>query len=319
MAGAESDQLLSRPSGLAALEGGNEPEVGCCYCGICCTCISTGSVGVVQNLGVYEGLKEPGMMCYCPCVRSVTEVSLALQSLNCKSDCKTSDNVTVTAQTTIQYRIDKNKVKVAVFGITDATGQMAAFVDNVMRSTLPTMDLDQAFANKDTLCQKVLQEVSAAMAPYGYIILNVLVTDLRPEQSVLQAMNQINAAKRQREAAVEEGEAKKILAVKAAEADAEVKELSGQGLARMRVAMANGFKESMETMQTGGLSAPDAMHMMITTQYLDTLKEISGNSQTNTIMVPHAPGGVKDIEAQVRDGFVTGSSLMPPQQSRMKR
>jgi len=259
------------------------------------------------------------MMCYCPCIRSVTTVSLAVQKLDCSSECKTSDNVTVLAQTAIQYRIDKQKVKVAVFGITNATDQIGAFVDNVMRSTLPTMDLDQAFANKDTLCQKVLQEVSVAMAPYGYVILNVLVTDLRPEKSVLQAMNQINAAKRQREAAVEEGEAKKILAVKAAEADAEVKELSGRGVARMRLAMASGFKESMDTMSAGGLSAPDAMHLMITTQYLDTLKEISGNSQTNTIMVPHAPGGVKDIEAQVRDGFVTGSSLLPPQQATMKR
>jgi len=315
----ESDQLLSRRGGVPDLEGGDEPEVGCLTCGLCCTCVSTGTVGVVQHFGVYEGLKEPGMMCYCPCVRSITTVSVAVQKLVCSSECKTSDNVTVLAQTAIQYRIDKKKAKTAVFGIEDPKGQMGAFVDNVMRSTLPTMDLDQAFANKDTLCQKVLKDIKWAMAPYGYIILSVLVTDLRPERSVLQAMNQINAAKRQREAAVEEGEAKKILAVKAAEADAEVKELSGQGLARMRVAMANGFKESMETMQTGGLSAPDAMHMMITTQYLDTLKEISGNSQTNTIMVPHAPGGVKDIEAQVRDGFVTGSSLMPPQQSRMKR
>jgi hypothetical protein len=39
--------------------------------------------------------------------------------------------------------------------------------------------------------------------------------------------NRINAAKRDREAAVEKAEADKILAVKAAEAEAEAKHLSG--------------------------------------------------------------------------------------------
>eukprot|EP00961_Rhodomonas_salina_P050624 679902-Rhodomonas_salina.1 len=54
------------------------------------------------------------------------------------------------------------------------------------------------------------------------------------DPSVLRAMNEINASRRQREAAVERAEAEKILAVKAAEAEAEAKELSGKGTARMR-------------------------------------------------------------------------------------
>lgn len=42
---------------------------------------------------------------------------------------------------------------------------------------------------------------------YGYDILNVLITDIQPERSVLDAMNEINASRRQREAAFEKGEA----------------------------------------------------------------------------------------------------------------
>ena len=37
--------------------------------------------------------------------------------------------------------------------------------------------------------------------------MNVLLTDIRPEKSVLNAMNEINASKRQREAAFDKGEA----------------------------------------------------------------------------------------------------------------
>lgn len=44
-----------------------------------------------------------------------------------------------------------------------------------------------------------------------------------------QAMNEINAALRMREAAVQKAEASKITVVKAAEADAEAKFLAGEG------------------------------------------------------------------------------------------
>merc|ERR1712039_781969 len=151
----------------------------------------------------------------------------------------------------------------------------------------------------------IVNSVRNAMGPFGYLITNVLVTDLSPDKALLQAMNAQLAARRQREAAVEQAEAQKTLQVKAAEADAEAKFLAGQGMARMCAAIAEGFKDSMISMADGGLSSQEAMHMMITTQYLDTLKDFVNNPNHSSIMVPHGPGAVKDIEAQVRDGFIS--------------
>jgi len=184
----------------------------------------------------------------------------------------------------------------------------------VVRSSIPTLELDAAYSNKDSLCNAILASVKAAMQPYGYLITNVLVTDLSPDKALLQAMNAQLAARRQREAAIEQGEAKKVLQVKAAEADAEAKFLAGQGMARMRTAIAQGFKDSMISMSDGGLDPQQAMHMMVTTQYLDTLKDFANNPNHSAIMVPHGPGAVKDIEAQVRDGFISASALKPGQQ-----
>merc|ERR1712039_154206 len=108
--------------------------------------------------------------------------------------------------------------------------------------------------------------------------------DIRPDQRVLNSMNQINASKRQREAALEQGEAQKLLQVKAAEADAESKYLSGQGMARMRVEMAKGFKQSMDAMSAGGLSPQEAMSMIITTQYVEILKDFASNPNKTAVM-----------------------------------
>merc|ERR1712060_443501 len=169
-------------------------------------------------------------------------------------------------------------------------------------------DLDDAYSNKQALSKAIFSTVTSDMTPKGYKIMNCLVTDIRPDPRVLNSMNQINASKRQREAALEEGEAQKVLQVKAAEADAESKHLSGQGMARMRVEMAKGFKQSMDAMSAGGLTAQEAMNMMITTQYVDTLKDFATNPNKTAVVMPLDDPN-KDMESKVRDGFVSASKL----------
>ena len=49
------------------------------------------------------------------------------------------------------------------------------------------------------------------MEEYGYQILQALVTDMDPDRRVKEAMNEINASKRLREAATNKAEADKIM------------------------------------------------------------------------------------------------------------
>ena len=110
----------------------------------------------------------------------------------------------------------------------------------------------------------------------------MLITDIKPEQSVMAAMNNINAQRRRREAAIEKGEAEKFLKIKAAEAEA--KRLAGVGMAAMRAALAHGILDSMQFITASGMSESEAMQIMVTTQYLDTLKDFSNHK---SMLVPH--------------------------------
>merc|ERR1740121_3479016 len=188
-----------------------------------------------------------------------------------------------------------------LFDIVEPSKLMRAEVDSILRSTLPSMDLDDAYAAKEKMNSEILSSVRSAMGKFGYDVVKVLITDLLPERSVLNAMNEINASKRQRQAAYEKGEADKVLKIKASEADAEGKRLSGVGMAQMRSAMAQGFKDSMVFMQESGMSSNEAMHMMVMTQYLDTLKEFANGK--SSIMVPHGPSAVTDMQKQIEAGF----------------
>lgn len=280
----------------------SSPVMSCC----CCSCVDTGSVGVIQKFGEYQGVQEPGCSCICWPITTVDPVSLAVRQQDCRSDCKTKDNVTVTVVTACQYRVQKDMIKVAHFDIADPFSQIAAEVDSVLRSSMPTMTLDESYEAKEKMVNEILASVRDAMGKYGYDIINVLITDIRPERSVMDAMNEINASRRQREAAFERGEAEKLLKIKASEADAEAKRLAGVGMANMRAAMAQGFQDSMKFMKDSGMSEKEAMHMMIMTQYLDTLKEFAGSH--GSIVVPHGPSAVGDLQGQIRDGFLQAAS-----------
>ncbi len=45
------------------------------------------------------------------------------------------------------------------------------------------------------------------------------------------------------------------------------------------------------------------------TQYFDMLKDIGQSSKANTILIPHSPGHVADISAQLRDAIITGNEV----------
>jgi regulator of protease activity HflC (stomatin/prohibitin superfamily) len=121
----------------------------------------------------------------------------------------------------------------------------------------------------------------------------------------------IETAARLRLAATEKAEAEKILQIKRAEGDAESKYLAGLGIARQRQAIVDGLRDSVLAFSENvpGTSAKDVMDMVLVTQYFDTMKEIGASSKSSSVFIPHGPGAVRDIAAQIRDGQLQASLL----------
>eukprot|EP00443_Scrippsiella_acuminata_P045673 CAMPEP_0115354630 /NCGR_PEP_ID=MMETSP0270-20121206/98688_1 /TAXON_ID=71861 /ORGANISM="Scrippsiella trochoidea, Strain CCMP3099" /LENGTH=314 /DNA_ID=CAMNT_0002776975 /DNA_START=21 /DNA_END=962 /DNA_ORIENTATION=- len=272
-------------------------------CGLFCSCIPSGSVGVVQKFGRFHGYMEPGLNSFCPLVHTVMKVSLAARMLECRTECKTKDNATLAISTAVTYRVDKDMVKQAVFDIDDPESQIRATVDNVVRSTIPCMDLEATFSSKADLANRILSVVKSTMQPHGYMIVSALVTDVSPERELLEAMNAQLAARMHVETAREEGEAAKILKIKAAEAEAQARYLSGRGVAQMRQAIADGMKTAVTGLVEGGLPTQQAVETMILTQYIDTLRDFALNPNKSAILLP--PGKT----AQLCDGGVEGDVM----------
>jgi regulator of protease activity HflC (stomatin/prohibitin superfamily) len=257
---------------------------------------------VIERFGKYARIAGPGLHIKWPIIEAVVgRVSIRVRELNVEVKTKTQDNVFVNLLIAVQFFVTKEKVWEAFYKLTNPLAQMESFVFDAVRAKVPHMKLDEVFEKKEDIAEDIEEKLGNIMPEFGYFIKTALVNDIVPDSKVANAMNEINAQERLRVAAEHKGEAEKILVVKAAEADAKSKELSGVGVANQRMAIIKGLRESVEDFQQAiqGINAKDVMALVLLTQYYDMLTDVGKHSNNNTILIPHSPGAVGDFQQQI--------------------
>jgi len=295
----------------------------------CIPCIVTqqGTVRIIESFGAFKAIARPGMTCITPCVDCVAgTISMRLQQMEVSCETKTKDNVFVTIKIAIQFQVKAadDSIQAAHYRLTNARSQIESYVFDVVRSSVPKIELDDVFTTKEEIAKTIKAELEQSMGSFGYEILATPITDIDPDAQVKRAMNEINKMKRLRVAAEDEGEAVKIRAVKEAEAeasrteiqakaDAEAKFLAGQGIARQRQAIMEGLRESVNAFKSEvvGVDAKAVMDLMIVTQYFDMMKDIGAQSKTNAVFMNHSPGALEELAQAVQKGFLSGLPAAP--------
>ena len=203
----------------------------------------------------------------------------------------------------VQYRVLVTSAYDAYYRLSDPRGQIQSYVFDVVRSTVPRMELDESFASKADIAAAMGSQLQSVMKDYGYEIMNTLVTDLSPDSKVKASMNQINLEARMKLAQVNAAEAQKAIDIKRAEGRAEAKHLDGVGLARMRGAMIDGFAQSVSTLNVADDDkfSGDATQLLLTTQYLDMLEALGRDDAggTTKLFLPTAMTAVDDMRSRL--------------------
>lgn len=298
-------------------------------CGIFpCLTVNTGTVTLVEKFGKFTRTANPGLNIVIPCCCEfpAATVSMRLQQMEVSCETKTKDNVFVLIRVAVQYQVkeDEESIKNAHYRLTNPKQQIESYVFDVVRSSVPKIELDDVFTTKEEISLSIKSELESAMSSFGYTILASPITDIDPDKEVKRAMNEINKAKRLRVAAQDEGEAVKIRAVKEAEAeaarteiqakaDAEAKFLAGQGIARQRQAIMEGLRESVNAFKSEvqDVDAKTVMDLMIVTQYFDMMRDIGANSKSNAVFLNHSPGALEDLAQAVQKGFMAAAPAPP--------
>lgn len=270
---------------------------------------------VVERFGRYKEILMPGLHFIVPFVDVASKpISMRIIQLNLVIETKTQDNVFVTLTVAVQYCVDPDKVKEAHYKLEYPEEQISAYVFDIVRAEAPNKELDALFVSKDEISRNVQQALQQTMNDYGFIIKQSLVTDIKPDSRVVKAMNSINAAKREQEAAGYEGEANRIKLVAAANAEAESKKLQGEGTANQRKAIAQGIADSVKILRDAGVSEQEANAILLATQYFDMQMAVGAASTTNTILTPLTPVGGSDVLQQLIVALKAASGEKNPQE-----
>ena len=271
---------------------------------------------IIERFGRFQSVRFAGLRFKQPFVDRIVKVSnLRIQQLDVDVETKTHDNVFINTKVSIQYKVLEDQVADSFYKLENPQAQIESYVFDTVRSEIPLLILDDVFSNKDAVAKSIQQSLSGAMKQFGFVIVNSLVTDLQPENTVKAAMNKINATEREKLAARNEAEAEKIKLVKKAEAEAESKRLQGQGLANQRQEIARGIRESIETIKETGVSEEEVMTLLLVTQHYDAVQDVARNSTSNTVMLNYSPAGISDVAAQIREAMLSvspGRMPVPP-------
>lgn len=251
---------------------------------------------IVERLGRFARISNPGIHFMIPFIEKVVgKVDLRTSQTDLTDiDAKTKDNVTISLEIAVQFRVDTAinsntntpGIYNAFYLLQKPVDQMKSYIADALRSSIPKYDLDQVYDMKDSIANDVQENVAMTMIDYGYVVVNTLIVDIRLPKDVQDAMNDINATERQKIAAQNKADAERITLVTTAKAKAEAAQEAGRGVALQRTAIAEGIKNSIDVIKEAGVDNNDANTIFLYTQWLDMMEKFGENNTNSTVVLP---------------------------------
>jgi regulator of protease activity HflC (stomatin/prohibitin superfamily) len=275
-----------------------------------CFTVDQQTVRMITRFGKYSRTATTGLNFKLPFIEAKSRpLSLRTEQHIVKVESITKDKVTVTLEISVQSRVIPANAYEAFYRLADPVRQIESYVFDAVRSKVPEMELDQVFQNKGEIAGAVETELKQDMAEYGFEIQRALVTEITPNNKVVEAMNDINAAQREQIAATARGEANKVLVIKQAEAEAAQKKLRGEGVAAEREAIAMGIKNSLETIKAANVPIDEVLRILMTAQGFDAMRDMAATGKSTVIFAPNSPDGfAKMFTAMTGADLATGKA-----------
>lgn len=284
------------------------------------TIVSTNEAAIVERLGKYNKTLDAGFHVLIPFIdRIVQRVNLRVRSDTIKVSAKTEDNVFVNMQIALQYKIDEHKIEDSYYKSNDFMNLATSFIQDSIRSAVPSLSLDDVFAKKDDISKQVFEVVRDGMADYGVIFLKTLITNVTPDDDVIASMNSINIAQREKVAAQDLAEADRIKLVAAASAKAEAMRLEasakaeamrleGEGISSQRTKIIDGLSSNMSELKTKGINNTEVLNLLLLTQYMNTIESIGKSENSKILFLPGGADSIDNLSKQIMSSIMASNN-----------
>jgi regulator of protease activity HflC (stomatin/prohibitin superfamily) len=279
--------------------------------------VQQSEVCIIERLGRFHKVAEAGVNIIVPFIDNVRAVvSLKQQTMDIPPQgVITSDNVTITIDTVVFYRItDPTK---AIYEIQNLTKGIEYLAITTIRDIVGKMELDQTFSSRDAINDKLRAILDEATDVWGCKIDRVEIKDITPPADIRDAMEkQMNAernkralilqAEGERQSAITLAEGRKEAAILDAEADREarMRRATGEAAAIKEVAEA---KAQEIQMVYNAIKKANPDEKLVQIKSLEALEEVA-KGQANKIFIPFEAtsalsslGALKDVITDKKD------------------
>ncbi|MBE7380221.1 MAG: SPFH/Band 7/PHB domain protein [Leptolyngbya sp. SIO1E4] len=192
--------------------------------------INQGNQALVERLGRYHRKLRPGLNFIVPFLDTIVyEESIREKLLDVPPQSAiTRDNVALDVDAVVYWKIlDLERTYYEIEDIQDAIREL---VVTTLRSELGKMPFERTFSSRDELNQALLDQLDEATEPWGVKVTRVEVQSINPPESVLESMQQQQAAELKRRATVLEAEGDQEATVKRAQGTVESIQLLSKAL-----------------------------------------------------------------------------------------
>ncbi len=268
-------------------------------------------VYIIERLGKFHKVAEAGLTIIVPFIDTVRSVvSLKQQTMDIPPQgVITSDNVTITIDTVVFYKITDPAR--AVYEIQSLKKGIEYLSITTIRDIVGKMELDETFSSRDVINEKLRVILDEATDAWGCKIDRVEIKDITPPADIRDAMEkQMNAernkralileAEAERQSAITLAEGRKQAAILDAEADREAKIRRATGEAEAIKQVADAKAQEIQLVYNA-IRKADPNDKLVQLKSLETLKEVA-KGEANKIFIPFEAtsalgslGAVKDV------------------------
>jgi len=238
---------------------------------------------VVERFGRLRAVLSPGINFIVPLIDRVAHrISILERQLpNAKQDAITKDNVLVSVETSVFYRITEPAK--TVYRIRDVDAAIATTVAGIVRAEIGMMDLDGVQANRSDLIAKVRTAVADAVDDWGIEVTRAEILDVNLDEATRKAMLQQLNAERARRAQVTNAEGEK----RAMELKADGELYTAQQLAQAKRVLAEAEAYATETLATAiAKNGRDAVDYQVAIKQVEAIGEIAKGQGNQTLVLP---------------------------------
>ncbi len=256
--------------------------------------------GVVERLGRYQRLAQPGLTLIVPFIDSIQKVDMREQVVDVPpQEVITKDNVVVTVDAIVYFE-STDPVK-RVYNVADFFNAATKLAQTNLRNVVGEMELDAALTSRDHINTKLREVLDDATDKWGVRVVRVEIKRIDPPADVTQSMHQQMKAEREKRAAILDADGDRQSQILKAEGEAE---------AVKRVADAERYKLEVEAIGQGiaittvfnAIKDAEPDDKLIAIQYLEALKVIA-DGESSKVFLPYEATGVMGALGGVRELF----------------